>query len=528
MKTSSYLLLAVLSITVACSRTAPEITSGDEQRVEYPVEHEAIVLGKRLDDPYAVRNMRSALNAVYPTKAGRQQIGITDLYVRFLPKDTDEYDRLADMGVIMYDHPLDYEIVKDGDYYHDPELDEDQITWQYAVVKPDFDFPKDIVYEICDSCCIPTIRRTVRSVNDEIDWEAVEREAYRLTGNEDKLLPQTKAGTSGCPSGRITIEDDKYDDGQPIGVAGVMVSVNSFVKFSSAYTDEQGFYQIPREYSSDVRYRLIFSNRKGFDIGLNLILIPASTSALGIGSNSGMDVQVDKYSDRKLFSRCVVNNAAWDYFEMCEDELMPVGRPPSNLRFWLFQNLNASSAVFLHQGVLLNMDYLSNLLGLYKFLIQIFMPDITLGLKNCADYSEIYAAAVHEMAHASHFMKTKEEYWNSLIGYILMSFFTTGNIYGNGGGSGAGYCEVSEMWAYYLENQLFKERYGKKSPNYSTTYWFSPQVLVNLDERGLNRSMIYDALTADVVNADGLKSKLIELYPSEKNMIEQVFNRYSE
>ena len=40
--------------------------------------------------------------------------------------------------------------------------------------------------------------------------------------------------------------------------------------------------------------------------------------------------------------------------------------------------------------------------------------------------------------------------------------------------------------------------------------------------------MIYEALTADVVDAGGLKEKLIELYPSEKNMIEQVFNRYSE
>lgn len=525
MKTSSHLFLTVLILS-SCSRTAPYQPVVDTSDAS-SVSHGEIVLGRQLDDPYAVRNMRNALKSLYATKADRVPISATDLYVRFLPKDMDDYDRLIDLGLNMYDHPLDYEIVRDGDYYHDPEINENRITWQYAVVKPDFEFPSGILYEVCDSCYIPNADGRTKA-SDGIDWEAVERESFRITGNEAMVRPGTKAALSGRPSGRITIIDDKYDDGQPIGVAGVKVTVNTFVKFSSAYTDEYGFYKIPREYSSDVRYRLVFSNRKGFDIGLNMILVPASSSALGLNSPEGLDLQVDKNSDRKLFARCVVNNAAWDYFEKCDDELMPVGAPPSNLRFWLFHNLNASSSIFLHHGVILNMDYLSNLLGLYKLLIQVFLPDITLGLENCADYSEIYAVAVHEMAHASHFSKAGEDFWTSFIAYVLKSFVLTGSVYGNGSGSGAGFCEVGEMWAYYLENQLYKERYGRRSPNCSTSYWFAPQILVNLDERGLDRSMIYEALSSSVSSGEDLMEKLIDLYPSEKNMIEQVFNRYSE
>jgi hypothetical protein len=200
--------------------------------------------------------------------------------VRFLPADDVEYDALVAAGVHLVDHPLDYEILVEGDWYHDPLVPEGDVTWQYAVVEPDFEFP-DIRYEIIDECYIAEHDTGTRA-GDGIDWAAVEREAYVLTGNADRLSEiSTKAATKVTPSGRITIVDEHANGGKAFGVAGVMVSCNSFVKFDHAYTDRDGYYKMNKTFSSELRYRMIFKNQKGFSIGFNLVLLPASVSTLG-------------------------------------------------------------------------------------------------------------------------------------------------------------------------------------------------------------------------------------------------------
>ena len=68
----------------------------------------------------------------------------TDLYVRFLPSSDAALQKLRAGGLYLLDHPMDYRIVREGDYYIDPSLEEGSITWQYAVVGSDYAFPEDI------------------------------------------------------------------------------------------------------------------------------------------------------------------------------------------------------------------------------------------------------------------------------------------------------------------------------------------------------------------------------------------------
>lgn len=199
--------------------------SEDEDRLE-DVPHEMIQLGGKLEDPYEIENVKKAIASLYPTKADEVELDPTDMYVRFLPRNEDQMDRLMELGVEMLDHPLDYEIVRDGDYYHDPEISVDNITWQYAAVRKDFKFPKDITYEILHDCYISDNDSEVQTRASWIDWDAVERESYKLTGNEEMLLPETKGRHR--PNGRITIIDEKANGGKPIGVAGVKVCCHRF------------------------------------------------------------------------------------------------------------------------------------------------------------------------------------------------------------------------------------------------------------------------------------------------------------
>jgi len=521
MKNFFYLALAMALCSCAGEGLAPEAPAADAGD---GIGHDMIVLGERLEDPYTVENMEEALAAVYPTKADRVSLDPTDLYVRFLPADEEQYDLLVEMGLVLVDHPVDYRIVKEGDYYHDPSIDAGDVTWQYAVVPVGFVFPEGLRYELLDECFIADHSPSTKA--DGVDWAEVEREAFRLTGNGDLLDPVTKGDASASPSGRITIVDPAHSS-EPEGVKGVMVACNCFVKFSHCYTDADGYYEMKGSFSSEPRYRLVFRNKKGFCIGFNLILLPASVSTMGTGPASGVDLAISGDSDRKLFTRAVVNNAGYDYYESCNVDGVTMKTPPSNLRIWLMHGLRSSSAVMLRQGAFVESGMLGDFLGEYASLVEMFLPDITLGLKDLTEYSDIYILATHEFAHASHFMQCGKEFWDNYINFVLRSFVTSGFVtYGVGTEKNHGYCEVGEMWAYYLETMVYRERYGDRSCIFGSSFWFTPQTLVYLDERGLNRFKIFAALTSDIVDKDIFQDKLLALYPELKSVINRAFGRY--
>ena len=511
---------------MSCSKEG-KVSAGRDLDYDYGKElsHDEIVLGDRLENPYKTENITKTLHSLYPTKADRVDVRTTDLYVRFLPADDEEYEKLVSLGLHLTDHPLDYDILVEGDWYHDPEIAEGNVTWQYAVVPPDFSFP-DIRHEIIDECYISDNDAGTRA--DGIDWEAVEREAFRITGNEHMLSAETtKAPAKSVPSGRITIVDDKVNGGKPVGVAGVRVSCNTFVKFDETYTDENGYYEMDKKFSSDLRYRLIFKNEKGFAIGVNLVLVPASVSTLGKTSPEGVNMTVTEKSEDKLFKRCVVNNAVYDYIRRCDENDMDIKLPPSDLRIWLFHSLRASSAVMLHHGAVVDNELFRKFLGEFSPLVKFLLPDITIGTKDDDTYADLYSSTCHELAHASHFAKVGREYWEEYIFYILESFVTSvGMTYGDGTGKKAGYCEVGEMWAYYLESMMYKNRYGGEFPTFGNSYWFKPQIFRNLDDRGMSCSDFFSVLDKDVCTREKLENALIAAFPAKKSMISQAFDRY--
>lgn len=488
--------------------------------------HEEIVLGDRLENPYKTVNMQKAYSVLYPTKS-REPVATNCLYVRFLPADQGEYDMLESLGLAMVDHPLDYAILTDGDWYHDATLADESITWQYCVVDKDFSFPSSIRYEIIDECFLSEYAGTTRTSLD-VDWDAVERMSYQLTGNElPQPLSKSEEQVKAIPSGRITIVDPKYAGGKPLGVQGIKVVCNSFVKFDSAETDADGYYRMSKEFSSKVHYRLLFKNGSRFSIGFNFILVPASVSTLGTSGPGGVNLTVTQDSETKLWTRCVVNNAACDYLSRVDESDLNLPAPPSDIRIWIFNRITPSSSIMMHHGTVVEQSFIAAFLGYWAGLVKVFAPDITIGTAESKSYADIWASTVHEMAHASHFSKVGNSYWNEYIYYILESFVMSGNCYGDGSLDRSGYCEVGEMWAYFMESKFYQQRYGGQYPSFGTSYWFRPQILRYLDERGISPSKIAAALEGDVTTKAALRDRLISLYPYQKKVIEQVFNRYN-
>ena len=516
--------LALMALVMmACSKEGLSDGSSHEFDYQLGISHGEIVLGERLENPYKTENITKALNSLYPTKAGDFDVRTTDLYVRFLPASQAEYDSLSARGLRMFDHPMDYAIEVEGDWYHDPEIPAGEITWQYTVVPVDFQFP-DIRYEVIDECYIAENDATTKAY-DGVDWEDVERHAYMLTGNDSMLVPQSKASASVRPKGRITVVDKHYNGGKAIGVAGVMVSCNSFVKTDDVYTDENGYYEMTKKFSANLNYRIVFDNKADFSIGLNLVLVPASVSNLGKAAPSGLSVTINKDSGDVLFKRCVVNNAVYDYIKRCSASDLNLTPPPAGLRIWILHNLKYSGAVMMHQGALLDNNLFKTFLGEYAGLIRIFLPDLAIGLKSDNDYRDIYATTCHELAHSSHFAKVKVDYWNTYLKYRIKAL-VSGLSYGDGKGTGAGNCEVAEMWAYYMESLMYKGRYGGDFPSYGNGYWFKPEILRYLHKNGFSCNNIFSVLNSDVDSKDDFEKELISKFSSRRTKIVQAFDKY--
>ena len=137
----NFFLFAVMLLAASCSGSLTDMPDWSGEAYGPDLSHEMIVLGSHLEDPYSVDNMTKALSSLYPTKADRV-VETTHLYVRFLPETDAELEQLEELGLELLDHPVDYQIIRAGDYYHDHAVPEGNITWEYAVVENGFSFLK--------------------------------------------------------------------------------------------------------------------------------------------------------------------------------------------------------------------------------------------------------------------------------------------------------------------------------------------------------------------------------------------------
>lgn len=115
-------------------------------------------------------------------------IGVNKKYIRFRPTDDTQLEQLADLDLDLFDYPLDYEVVQQGNYY-DQGLPATEIPWFYTVVDASFTPPSGISYQVLADLYIP---------EDDI---YLENEAFAITANP--VSPD-------CPSEGITSNNDPH------------------------------------------------------------------------------------------------------------------------------------------------------------------------------------------------------------------------------------------------------------------------------------------------------------------------------
>ena len=538
-----------------CCTKFEESTISPEERNISPLRTRSSSEFTILPNPYNIEVM----NSLYASRSIDTILTPTDLYVRFLPQDSTDLNQLRDLDLTLFPYPLDLSPDQIGDYldYVAYLAESGEISdWLYTTVKPDFDFPMDVPYEILQECYIPEDSETITLTETRADGttsQNLEEAAFEFLGY---TIAQDSVETrlSQTPCGRITVEDNTTglaDRDRTKGVCGVKVICTTFVKIGTTYTNQYGGYLLNKKFIVNPVYIIMFQNSKGFDIWDNLGPISKAIYWMGTQSKKGYNKLITP--NNPIAWRCsAVNNAGYDYYTMCENNNITL--PPRALKVWILPALGVNSAPMLRhiwntmayyhgEDWILNMQiYLS--IGLFvnalAHCLQYLLPDIFIGHDHESKYGYIYDTVNHEMAHASHFSQVGGVYWARYISYIVTSWINGEDMYGTGHAPDYQVCGIGEMWGYFMGFHQFAKKYGLlfDRGHYHNNFfneipgdWIHPQILWPLcsdfyEDRIFTLKEMSDFLTRDVDTYDKLILKMCNAKPDKAETILNIFSTY--
>ena len=212
-----------------------------------------VVLGNRLDDPYNITFMEQAFNImrsngyVFPFS----QLSPTGKYVKvFVRNAQTERILLSDTSIIWSDIPLDYEIIQDGAYYHDPDLP-DTSSWLYAVLPINYTFQTGIRYYLQYYVFIPQDHPLYRS-HEEL-FDTLEELSLTLFGNETVENSPEDRTTKWAPKATIYVKDDILNNYFPL--QGAIVTARHYTKLRSKTTNADGHCEFNNEFKTGHRVK---------------------------------------------------------------------------------------------------------------------------------------------------------------------------------------------------------------------------------------------------------------------------------
>ena len=376
-------------VLVGCEKEDMSSDNQAPEELSSPHSNSMTVLGDQLENPYSVSNMKKAYSNLKASGSGTPDINIetTHYYIRFLPKNEEKFDLLKeDTTLILYDIPLEFEIEKPGVYYHDPNLPDTAITWQYCAVEVGKELPEVYHEKLADLYLPPTDEvdeGNLKSANvTTLFYERLEDEALRITDNVEEAGMKSKnakqLGGKWRPAGRIRVWDDVTKS--YVGVPGVKVRARRWFKTKVGFTNSQGNFSCNGRFRGKARYSLKWE-RYHFSI---------RSGNMGQASLRGPKGKHDWneliWGGKSEFYATIFRAAQHYYY----GNLGGIRRPPKNsflkpqMKIAARNKNNGSNGR--HSAPL-------RVFGLFNW-IKIWNPG------NNSD--KIYGTTIHELAHASH------------------------------------------------------------------------------------------------------------------------------
>lgn len=475
------------------------------------------VLGGQLTNPYLIPNMQQAYSNLGITNV---TVNITNLYVRFKPSDIDQLDVLNStmetQNLELFDTPVDFLVTYEGDYYQDPSIPEEEITWQYAVVPPNFQFPTGILYETLAQIHIPGDNYTAVETEAErlsalqnpnnnalnsnttsgsgrirpqsapdcgpgYNWDAILRECVPYEGQ-----PLAPAPDAGVPAGNILVYDTQTQTNRPVRKATIVA--RRWFKIERSYTDNSGNYQMTKRFKNKVRVNVKFKNSDAEVRGVRGIRLWQIISPIkktigvfnGAADKSNISYTFPVFADasskgRVYWAGATTHNAVQDYREYAVQE--GVGQPPTRINIIMTRYFGAGSAPmwnkrtsnilpeeFIKQ-LLLPRNLVGTIAGGLNALILVLKHqiDLTVGyLSGTSD--EIKETVYHELTHAAHYETLGNSWYGPFVEALTTEIINnsggTYEPYGQSSGPNSPIIALEESWAYYMGHYLADRQYG--------------------------------------------------------------------
>ena len=500
----NYSFLGVLLLLLASCSDEPfskESTNITREKDYY------LKLGKKLENPYSVKNMKRALDSVKAkmtiskTAKGVSsfEIKTSHLYVKIEPKNAAEESLLkSDTSQVFFDYPLDYEFSEEV-LQQIGTNNPDSIGYYYVAVPKDYVFPSGIKTEVLEQLYIPeqdpyfdavieTGKVSKTSIANKEDLLGnLLIEAYALTNNQKQLgiNPTSKDiqawwifGSRWRPSGKITMFDNSL--GRDVPVEGAQVLIRQWFTVDSGITDVNGNFSTGTV-RGEARYILQWE-RQHYDIR-NDTFGQAETR----GPSRNNQSWVFNITDPEDIHFAMVHRAAHHYYYK---DIKGLRRPPFDKDMPSRIKIAAIDKDSEDKGLNGDFSFWRSLGGVLPT-IRIYQRN------NCEDY---YGTVIHELAHSSHW---KMAWW---------TFQTVDE-------------RVAESWARGVQLELTRMVY----PNYRNTYFGNYTGVVEdmIDSnnsfgdnvsgytiRQIENSLMYQK------NWDDWKNKIINDYdnPTENNL----------
>ncbi|HEX8577381.1 MAG TPA: hypothetical protein VF677_13890 [Flavobacterium sp.] len=259
----------LLGVFLATAITSCNHEPDEPDNVPQSHKDDYISLGKKLDNPYTVANMRLALENIKKRKASvtsRDEpvlmdpgfdIDPTHLYVEFQPRTEEEEALLKqDSSLVLFDYPLDYEFT-DETLNTRPALPDGEFPSYYAAIRIDSEAASEAHYRMLEELYIPeedpyfedlapAPEAGKLSGKKESLLNELLNEAYQLTGNEREAADTDTAsriifGRRWWPSGTIMVFDEIA--GRNVPVQGAQVLIRQWFTVRQGITDGNGYFR---------------------------------------------------------------------------------------------------------------------------------------------------------------------------------------------------------------------------------------------------------------------------------------------
>ncbi len=446
LKNVSYFITIVMLVAACAKDPVDPIVSkkyGDE-----------LILGERFLNPYDIGNMNIALKAL-----GEPEVQPNKKYVRFQIEKEEEMSVLNASKILLFDHPLDFEVKENGPFY----LGSDDIEGRYfySVMDVDHKLPETIKVEVLNELYLPVTRN-----------DALERQAFEQIG-----LVYKESNLKNGVKGSISFEE--ITDGNLVGLKDLKVIAREWFRFETVKTDVAGNFQLNKNYSSSVEIYIQFDNdllefRTLTEDNLFLVLLPNFYILGDYNSSSPINIVLNEanFNNSNLLMTASAYSAYYDFIQFTD--LNNLTLPDTKLLVWMADSdglfTGGSAAPMLRS---LASDDLKNIRTLLKELFNLpdflanpisnmvknDLPDLFLQY-NTKFPTQKESTWYHEYTHASHYAQVGKDIWLPYIQHIVKF-----GGYGWLGEPTSGIIALSEAWAEDASQWCHEWKFGYADEN---------------------------------------------------------------